>query len=131
MGRLYTRIEAEFNANWESGVIAEPVFFDMTKYSFHPANSIGIETDEPAPMAKIVSNNAEYGRGWDFQLHLFATTDANLELMIEQTIERINKYVSGNQRWHLNAWSDFSSYYGLKTAIASCNETSVITETAF
>ena len=131
MARLYTRIEAYFNTNWEGGVITEPVFFDMTKYLFHPPNSIGIETDEPAFISKIVSDNQEYGRAWDFQLHLFATTDANLELMIEQCTKHLNDYVATNQRWHPPVWSDFSSYYGLKTATASCNETSVITETAF
>ena len=131
MARLYTRVEAEFNANWESGVIAEPVFYDMTDHMFEPPNSIGILTNLPAPMEKIVSDNQEYGRAWDFQLYLYAVSDANLELMIEQTIERINKYSSANQRWHLLSWSTFENWMGLKSAVASCNETSVIVETAF
>ena len=130
MSRLYTRIQAHFNSTWEAGVIAKPVWYDKTLYDFHPANSMGILTNQPAPMSKIVSDNQEYGREWDFDLYLYATTDANLELMMEQTQERINGYTSSNQRWHLNSW-EFESWMGLKMVIAHCNETSVITEEAF
>ena len=132
MARLYTRIQAHFNTNWEIGVIAKPTFYDMTEQAYRPANSLGILTNLDIPnFGSVVSDSQEYGRGWPFTLYLNAVSDANLELMIEQTVERINDYVSGNQRWYITSFPGFNRGSGVKSTIISCIEMSVIEEETF
>lgn len=132
MARQYTRIYNHFNTNWETGVIAKPTFYDMTEQAFRPEPSLGILTDLGiGDFGSVVSDSQEYGRGWPFTLYLNATSDGNLELMIEQTIERINGYSATNQRWYITSLPTFTRGSGIKTAIIGCTESSVIEQEAF
>ena len=126
MGRLYTRIYNHLNTNWETGVIAKPSFFDMTLYDFRPANSLGILTNQEAGFSYPSANRIDYGRPWDFQIHLHGTSDANLELMIEQTIEKINDYEDGNKTWYIMGFPEFDSRLGIKSATITCQEKAII-----
>lgn len=132
MATLYSRVYTHFNTNWDTGVIAKPTFFDMTLQNYRPANSLGILTNQPAGWQnQMVADNNEYGRGWTFQLFLYAETDANLELMIEQSIKLINSYNTTNQRWIIDSYPDFSSTYGLKGNQILCHETSIVEAISF
>lgn len=122
MARLYTRIYTHLNTNWETGVIAKPTFFDMDFQDYNPPNALGIWTTLGPNFQHPVADETEIGRTWPFQLHLYATSDANLELMIEQCLERLADYSATNQRWRATGVPFLDPRNGVKHAQISCEE---------
>ena len=113
-------------------MVAEPTFYDMTKQAYRPAPSMGILTELGVPgFGGAVSDNQEYGREMPFQLYPNATSYANLELYLEQIMERINDYASANQRWKITSFPNIDTSTGVKSAIVACTEYSIIEQEAF
>ena len=91
MGNPQTRISAELNTSWNTGVIAKPTFFNLRLQSFRPANAIGINYGQ-APQFDASTNEDEHLRVWDFQIYILANSDSDREKMIEETLRIVRDY---------------------------------------
>lgn len=93
-----TRILAELNSSWEAGVIAKPTFYERRDQTFRPANAIGCSHGD-RPQYDAAPGDTEHYSVWDFQLYIIGTTDANRELLIEQTLKHIRACQNASFKW--------------------------------
>ena len=111
MANPYTTLYTVLNAAWEAGVIAKPLFFDMKFKNYMPANSIGIEFDN-APMSDANPGDTEHFRTWPVTLTVFASSDANRELMIEQLSKHMRAHDGASIKYKVTLPSNFRRTFG-------------------
>ena len=125
-----TRILAELNTSWEAGVIAKPTFYSGRTQTYRPANSLRCNHAD-APEYDAAPGDTLHARVWPFQLYLAATSDANRELMIEQTLKHVRAYGHATLKWKVSRPNTFVDTYGEWTCLIDGHEEAMVSEGAW